>query len=76
MIKVMNLISLLVLPAIITLEVDQSSWRFVLAGVSLVVLIVAVVYSSRKSQVIAPSTTPQRQPATAGASASTPIAGE
>src|SRR5262245_45582834 len=47
MIKVMNLISLLVLPAIITLEVDESSWRYVLAGVSLIVLIVAVVYSSR-----------------------------
>ena len=48
LIKVMNLISLLMLPAIITLEVDESAWRFVAAGVGLVVLIVAIVYSSRQ----------------------------
>ena len=33
LIKVMNLVSLLMLPAIITLEVDESAWRFVVAGV-------------------------------------------
>ena len=54
LIKVMNLISLLMLPAIITLEVDESAWRFVVAGVGLVVLIVAIVYSSRKTQGLAP----------------------
>ena len=76
LIKVMNLISLLMLPAIITLEVDESAWRFVAAGVGLVVLIVAIIYSSRKTQGIAPSSVPQRQPATAAASASTPITGD
>ncbi len=82
LIKVMNLISLLMLPAIITLEVDESAWRFVAAGVGLVVLIVAIVYSSRKTQGLAPETVEHRPPATAaasattGASATTPFAGD
>ena len=76
LIKVMNLISLLMLPAIITLEVDESAWRFVAAGVGLVVLIVAIVYSSRKTQGLAPSTVPQLPPATASASATTPSIGD
>ncbi len=53
LIKVMNLVSLLMLPAIITLEVDENGWRFAVAGVALVVLICAIVYSSRKTQGIA-----------------------
>ncbi|MET0895299.1 MAG: sodium-translocating pyrophosphatase [Acidimicrobiia bacterium] len=47
LIKVMNLVALLMLPAIISLRDDDI--RFVIAGVSLVVLIVAVLFSKRKS---------------------------
>ena len=47
LIKVMNLVSLLVLPAIISLKDDDV--RFVIAGVCLVVLIGAVLFSKRKS---------------------------
>ena len=50
LIKVMNLVSLLVLPAIINFEVDDDALRFVVAGVSLVVLAGAVIWSSRKSE--------------------------
>jgi len=47
LIKVMNLVSLLVLPAIIALRNSPS--RFVIAGICLVVLIVAVLFSKRKA---------------------------
>ena len=47
LIKVMNLVSLLVLPAIISLRHDDV--RFVIAGVCLVILIGAVLFSKRKS---------------------------
>ena len=50
LIKVMNLVSLLVLPAIISLEVDDDAWRFAIAGVAAVVLIGAVAWSSRKTE--------------------------
>jgi K(+)-stimulated pyrophosphate-energized sodium pump len=46
LIKVMNLISLLILPAVISLR-DNSAARFSIAGVSLVVLIVAILFSKR-----------------------------
>src|SRR4029079_5693612 len=46
LIKVMNLVSLLVLPAIISLRNDGV--RFVIAGVCLIVLIGAVLFSKRK----------------------------
>jgi K(+)-stimulated pyrophosphate-energized sodium pump len=46
LIKVMNLVSLLVLPAIISLRNDDI--RFVIAGVCLVILIGAVLFSKRK----------------------------
>ena len=48
LIKVMNLVSLLILPAIIQLKDDNV--RFVIAGVSLLVLIGAIVFSSRPQQ--------------------------
>jgi len=48
LIKVMNLISLLILPAVINMQ--DSNGRFVVAGVALVVLIVAIAYSKRKSE--------------------------
>jgi K(+)-stimulated pyrophosphate-energized sodium pump len=46
LIKVMNLISLLILPAVISLR-DNSPARFSIAGASLVVLIVAILFSKR-----------------------------
>jgi K(+)-stimulated pyrophosphate-energized sodium pump len=46
LIKVMNLVSLLVLPAIISLK--DNDWRYVIAGACLVVLIGAVLFSKRK----------------------------
>jgi len=45
LIKVMNLVSLLVLPAIINLE--DNNFRFVIAGVALVVLAAAIMFSKR-----------------------------
>ncbi len=50
LIKVMNLVSLLMLPAIISLEVDEKAWRFVIAAVAGIVVIGAVIWSSRKSE--------------------------
>ena len=50
LIKVMNLVSLLMLPAIITLEDDSSAFRFVIAGVAGLVVIGAVIWSSRKTE--------------------------
>jgi K(+)-stimulated pyrophosphate-energized sodium pump len=47
LIKVMNLVSLLVLPAIISLQDDDAA-RYAIAGVSLVVLLVAIMFSKRK----------------------------
>ena len=47
LIKVMNLVSLLVLPAIISLE-DNDGARFSIAAAGLVVLIASIVFSSRK----------------------------
>jgi K(+)-stimulated pyrophosphate-energized sodium pump len=51
LIKVMNLVSLLILPAIIT-QADNNI-RYVIAGVALVVLIGAVIFSSRQGSGIA-----------------------
>ncbi len=45
LIKVMNLISLLVLPAVIVMR--DSGWRYVIAGVALVVLLTAIMWSKR-----------------------------
>ena len=47
LIKVMNLISLLILPAVINLQ-DNDGARFTIAGLALVVLIAAVAFSKRK----------------------------
>ncbi len=60
LIKVMNLISLLVLPAVIATR--ESDWRFVVAGVSLVILVVAIVWS-RRSTIDAPQDTLEKTPA-------------
>ncbi len=49
MIKVMNLVSLLILPAVITLR-HHTGERLAIAGVSLVVLLVALAFSKRASE--------------------------
>jgi K(+)-stimulated pyrophosphate-energized sodium pump len=48
LIKVMNLVSLLILPAVINLR-DNDSARYAIAGVSLLVLVVSIFRSSRKT---------------------------
>jgi K(+)-stimulated pyrophosphate-energized sodium pump len=54
LIKVMNLISLLILPAVIALR--DSSARYVIAGISLVVLVTAITWSKRQAGVGAMTT--------------------
>jgi len=49
LIKVMNLVSLLILPAIIKLR-DNDPARYAIAGLALVVLIAAVAFSKRKAE--------------------------
>jgi K(+)-stimulated pyrophosphate-energized sodium pump len=49
LIKVMNLVSLLILPAIIKQQ-DNDGVRFTVAGIALVVLIGAIAFSKRKTQ--------------------------
>jgi K(+)-stimulated pyrophosphate-energized sodium pump len=49
LIKVMNLVSLLILPAVITLR-HNSDARFAIAGVALVILLSAIAFSKRKTQ--------------------------
>jgi K(+)-stimulated pyrophosphate-energized sodium pump len=50
LIKVMNLISLLVLPAVIAMA--DSSARYVVAGVGLVILVVAILWSKRPTEAL------------------------
>jgi K(+)-stimulated pyrophosphate-energized sodium pump len=47
LIKVMNLVSLLILPAVISLH--DNNVRYVLAGVALVVLLIAIFFSKRST---------------------------
>jgi K(+)-stimulated pyrophosphate-energized sodium pump len=54
LIKVMNLVSLLVLPAIIS-TADNNGARYAIAGAALVVLIASIIYSSRKTEGITAS---------------------
>jgi K(+)-stimulated pyrophosphate-energized sodium pump len=49
LIKVMNLVSLLILPAIINLK-DNDGARLTIAGVSLVILIASIQFSRRKTE--------------------------
>jgi len=55
LIKVMNLVSLLILPAVINLQ-DNDAARFTIAGLALVVLAAAVMFSKRKGAGIDAST--------------------
>ena len=48
LIKVMNLVALLILPAIINLK-DNGTARLSIAGVSLVILVIAIMFSRRKT---------------------------
>jgi K(+)-stimulated pyrophosphate-energized sodium pump len=48
LIKVMNLVSLLILPAIINLR-DNDGARYTIAGISLAILVASIVRSSRKT---------------------------
>ena len=72
LIKVMNLVSLLMLPAIINFELDEDNLRFLVAGVALVVLLAAIAYSSRKSPGLASAPVPPAEPATTAAVGSVP----
>ena len=68
LIKVMNLVSLLMLPAIINFEIDDDNLRFLVAGVSLLVLAGAVVWSSRKTEgMMAPEPGPAARAGVRGA---------
>jgi K(+)-stimulated pyrophosphate-energized sodium pump len=49
LIKVMNLVSLLILPAVITLRHNTSA-RLAIAGIALVILMSAIAFSKRKTQ--------------------------
>src|SRR5688500_17237490 len=49
LIKVMNLVSLLILPAVINLQ-DNDGARFAIAGLALVVLLGAIAFSKRKGE--------------------------
>ena len=49
LIKVMNLVSLLILPAVIKLQ-HKDGQRFAVAGVALLILIGAIIFSSRKNE--------------------------
>ena len=51
LIKVMNLVSLLILPAVI--KARDKDWRFIVAGVALAVLIASIAYSKRPSEGVA-----------------------
>ncbi|HEY3831186.1 MAG TPA: sodium-translocating pyrophosphatase [Acidimicrobiia bacterium] len=65
LIKVMNLVSLLMLPAIISLR--DNNVRYVIAGVALVVLLGAIAFSKRSTGSLAaapPAAEPQAEPAT------------
>ena len=59
LIKVMNLVALLILPAVITLR-DNTTARLCIAGAALLVLLVAIAFSKRKTESMAdgPISTP------------------
>ena len=64
MIKVMNLVSLLVLPAVITLR-HHTGERLAIAGVALVVLLVALAFSKRSAEAMDAGASSDATPAVA-----------
>ncbi len=64
LIKVMNLVSLLILPAVITLRHNQGA-RYAIAAAALVILLGAIAFSKRKSEGIAGGETPAAVPSSA-----------
>ncbi len=60
LIKVMNLVSLLVLPAVIT-QMHHTAARYAIAGVALLVLLSAVAFSKRKAGSMADAPAPSAQ---------------
>src|SRR5688500_11240750 len=85
LIKVMNLISLLILPAVISMEGldlggEENGFRFVIAGIALAILIGAVAFSKRKAEAMdadvgqsAAAGAPSSAPAHAVADGDTPM---
>jgi K(+)-stimulated pyrophosphate-energized sodium pump len=72
LIKVMNLVSLLILPAVITLRHNDGA-RYTIAAIALVVLLAAIAFSKRKTEGLAGDSTPASTP-TEPASVATPTA--
>jgi K(+)-stimulated pyrophosphate-energized sodium pump len=73
LIKVMNLVSLLIAPAVVQMTITESPWRYVIAGVAVAVIVTAVAVSKRRSTVIGddpdsgtPAETPDPEPAKVG----------
>ena len=65
LIKVMNLVSLLILPAVISLS-HHTAARLSIAGVSLVVLLISIAFSKRKTESMDEGVvTPEAQPVAA-----------
>jgi K(+)-stimulated pyrophosphate-energized sodium pump len=67
LIKVMNLVSLLTLPLVITLR--HSSGRFVIAGIALAVLLAAILFSKRSTGTMAAEDAPTPEVSTGGVTA-------
>jgi K(+)-stimulated pyrophosphate-energized sodium pump len=63
LIKVMNLVSLLVLPAVINLQ-DNDGARYAIAGAALVVLLVSIGYSKRGGATLESSSSAPAEPVT------------
>jgi len=61
LIKVMNLVSLLILPAVISLQ-DNNGARYAIAGGALVVLLIAIAFSKRSTGSLAPMPPAAEQP--------------
>jgi K(+)-stimulated pyrophosphate-energized sodium pump len=57
LIKVMNLVSLLILPAVISLRHNEGA-RYAIAGVALVILLLAIAFSKRKAEAMVPDEAP------------------
>jgi K(+)-stimulated pyrophosphate-energized sodium pump len=73
LIKVMNLVSLLVLPAVITLR-HHTAARLSIAGVALVVLLASIAFSKRKSEGVGGGDIPEAVQAVQPAAPATPAA--